>query len=265
MNNLGGMISVRACNLFTGDKIRVPLPAGLDIYLTGIKTHDSEIRLTRFLLSGAPEFGSANVAIDCGAHLGFYSLVLSSCFNKVVCFEPSPRIGKLLQSNTIGKANVTVVRAMLADKEDSSPFFVYPVKYSEYNTGESSAIEDGFESRIETVTVPSTTLDIYCTQHEVIPSLIKIDVEGGELRLLEGARKVLQDHAPIIVIELRRVKFDLLYGPVVEFLEGIGYSAYRITREGSLILIDDVKQWITNLKDESDNLAFSKRPVPKKS
>lgn len=256
LNSLGGVISDRSCLLFTDDKIHVPLPAGLDIYLTGIKTHSSEIRLTRFLLQ-ITRSNHDDFAIDCGAHLGYYTLILSHRFKNVIGFEPSPVISKILVRNTAERDNVTVVKAMLADIDASAPFFVYPVKHSEYNTGESRAIEDGFQDRVQTVIVPSITLDDYCSQHAVIPSLIKIDVEGGELKLLTGGASTIQNHRPLIVIEMRKDKFELLYQPVVELLSNLGYSASRISESGSLTAIEDVRQWITDLKDESDNLVFS--------
>ena len=268
LNKLGGSISERYCDLFTGDKVCVPLPAGLDIYLTGIKTHDSEIRLTRYLLNYKSEAdpNQVHVAVDCGAHLGYYSLVLSSCFDKVVSFEPSPTIGKLLLRNTIDKSNVTCINAMLSDQEGMTSFYVYPVKYSEYNTGEFNAIETGFEDKVKTQTVQSVTLDNHWGKEVEPPSLIKIDVEGGELKLLKGAIRILQNHAPVIAIEFRQEKFDLLYQPIVEFLTDIGYSGHRINDEGKLILLDDVRGWIVGLKDESDNLVFSMRsPEPQGS
>src|SRR5215831_5359470 len=40
---------------FFGAKMKVALPAAIDIYITGGKTHDSEIRLTRFLIKNLKE------------------------------------------------------------------------------------------------------------------------------------------------------------------------------------------------------------------
>jgi len=146
---------------------------------------------------------------------------------------------------------------MLGDVEGEMPFFVYPVRYSEFNTGEFSAIEEGLESKVRTVTVTTTTIDSYCAGNGLIPSLINIDVEGGELKLLKGAKNTLKEYGPVIVIELRREKYSTLYQPVVELLTELGYLAHCITKDGGLESIQNVKQWISDLSEESDNLAFS--------
>lgn len=59
---------IKTTTLFYGKKMKVALPASTDIYLTGGKSHDSEIRLARFLiqnLSGEEHF------LDIGAHYGY--------------------------------------------------------------------------------------------------------------------------------------------------------------------------------------------------
>lgn len=58
--------------LFTGDPIYVHLPSSTDIYLTGCKSHRSELKLSRFLLH---HLNPGDAFIDIGAHCGFYSLV----------------------------------------------------------------------------------------------------------------------------------------------------------------------------------------------
>jgi len=60
--------------LFFGKKITVTLPAGSDIYLTGGKAHDSEIRLTKFILKNLAQ---DDVFIDVGAHFGFFTRLAS--------------------------------------------------------------------------------------------------------------------------------------------------------------------------------------------
>lgn len=60
--------------IFTGDIMALPLPAGLDLYLMGLKVHDSEIRLVRYLFS---TIKTGDIVIDSGAHVGYYSIILS--------------------------------------------------------------------------------------------------------------------------------------------------------------------------------------------
>jgi hypothetical protein len=41
------------------------------------------------------------------------------------------------------------------------------------------------------ITVPTTSLDVFCDTHQLQPDVIKIDVEGEELEVLRGARRTL--------------------------------------------------------------------------
>jgi hypothetical protein len=63
-------------NTFFDRHMLIRFPAGTDIYLTGGKTDDAELRLTRFLFS---ELGPGDQFIDIGAHFGYYSLLASTC------------------------------------------------------------------------------------------------------------------------------------------------------------------------------------------
>jgi hypothetical protein len=66
---------------------------------------------------------------------------------------------------------------------------------------------------------PSVTLDKFCLSHRP-PTLIKIDVEGGELEVLRGAREALVHHKPVLVIELHdEDRISAMYN----FLVPLGY------------------------------------------
>ena len=62
-------------NILTGHKMKLLLPAGMDIYLFGCKTHASEIRLSKFLCKNLLP---GQVFYDVGAHFGFYSLLAAA-------------------------------------------------------------------------------------------------------------------------------------------------------------------------------------------
>ena len=70
---------------------------------------------------------------------------------------------------------------------------------------------------------------------EVAPSLIKIDVEGAELAVLEGGRDVLASNRPLVIFE-HVAEAAALYGADSEstwdLLNDLGYRIYAITGEG---------------------------------
>src|SRR5690606_1029921 len=63
-------------DIFSGGQMRIALPASTDIYLTGGKSHDSEIRLARLMMQ---ELTAESVYIDIGAHYGYFSIIAAEC------------------------------------------------------------------------------------------------------------------------------------------------------------------------------------------
>jgi FkbM family methyltransferase len=75
------------------------------------------------------------------------------------------------------------------------------------------------------VAVEVTTLDAFFDEHERVPSFLKIDVEGHELAVLTGARRLLEQHRPTILVECEaRHRADGDVRPVFELLQSLGYE-----------------------------------------
>ena len=109
------------------------LPAATDIYLTGGKTHPSEIRLTKFLIQHLKE---GNTFFDVGAHFGYFSLLAAKCIGtkgKILAFEPSKSTFELLQKNTAAHPNIRIFNNAVSDSSEIISFYEFPVLYSEYN------------------------------------------------------------------------------------------------------------------------------------
>jgi FkbM family methyltransferase len=234
--------------------MNVPLPAGLDLYLTGIKSHSSEQRLTAYLLKALRQ---GIVAIDAGAHLGYYSLIMHHCMGpagRVLAFEPSAQIYPWLVRNTQVHAGIQTVQMMLGVREGTTAYHEFDLLHSESSTGQPGiALQREHQERM----VPVTTLGAYCRAHGIRPSFIKIDVEGGELQVLQGAGDVLAD-VGAVVAEMRKEDFDQRYAPVEELMREYLFQPYRIDDEGDLHALDDVREHLMQLSEESDNLVFSK-------
>lgn len=243
------------CTLFTGDKIQVLLPAGLDLYLTGVKSHSSELRLTHYILT---TLKSGDVAIDAGAHFGYFTMVMAACVSgegMVVAFEPSTKAGEYLRKNTLHKVQVRTEQVMLSASKGESTFHEFPLRYSEFNTSIQRVSEKTMPSKSRVVKM--TSLDDYCRENDIMPVFIKIDVEGGEYNILKGAVHTLEE-VKTIAMELRQKDYDVLYAPALTLLEQAGFTAFRIDDQGSLSRLQDVSDYIANLQEESDNVIFKR-------
>src|SRR5690606_8834209 len=83
---------------FFGARMQLLLPAATDVYLTGGKTHDSEIRLSRFLIN---RLKPGDSFVDVGAHFGFFTLLaahLAGSDGRVWAFEAAPRNFHILEA-----------------------------------------------------------------------------------------------------------------------------------------------------------------------
>ena len=244
-------VAVRA-RAFYGADLRVPLPAGLDIYLTGLKAHDSEMRLTRYLI-GLLRPGMS--AIDAGAHLGYYALLMARCVGpagRVAAFEPSRSMATWLGKNTAGFPQLNVEPRALGQPGQTAVFYEYAAKYSEYNTTvHVHEVPVRMQRQIAMI-----DLDSYCNRYRLRPDLIKIDVEGGEHDVILGGSQLLIEQSPVVVIELRIDQYHDLYRRVVEEMRGMGYQACRIDRQGQLIPETDVHGALIASGLESDNFVF---------
>ena len=119
-----------------------------------------------------------DLAIDCGAHRGIVTNYLKTRFTHVVSIEPSELADK------ISGDNVTVVKKALGDK-----FTRVGMEHGKHNTGQRHVV---LGSQYEMITLDSL---------ELVPDFIKIDVEGFEFFLLNGAEKTIRTHKPIIIFE----------------------------------------------------------------
>ena len=138
-----------------------------------------------------------NVAIDCGAHIGVWSKRLSQIFNKVICFEPVPRHRECHKLNCISN-NIELYDVALSNKNLSK----VPMKLNYGNSGKSSMDFEGLKKKVrkneKIINVKTKTLDSYNFKKV---DFIKIDVEGFELFLLEGAKETIKKYKPIIYME----------------------------------------------------------------
>jgi len=177
-----------------------------------------------------------DVAIDIGAHKGAFLYWMQRVVGpsgKVVAFEPQPELAKYL--NTVVAAShlphVTIVNAALSHRsgvmtltregELPSPSARLA---QEVDRDEAIAGHVSFAVRVE-------TLDKCLSKADRPVRLIKCDVEGHELEVFHGARRILEEDRPMLLFECeRRHHQGESIEPVFEFLNRIGYSGLYLDR-----------------------------------
>ncbi|MEX0906735.1 MAG: FkbM family methyltransferase [Gemmatimonadota bacterium] len=131
--------------------------------------------------------------LDIGAHVGYYTLlsaVLAGPRGRVFAFEPNPVNHGFLQRHVAinRHATVSVENAAVSDTSGRASFTFG----SGSGTGHLSANGD--------VDVRTVRIDDFCRDRSVQPGYLKIDVEGAELSVLQGAEETIRAHLPAIFL-----------------------------------------------------------------
>jgi len=255
---------------FFGIPMTVALPSGTDILLNGIKSHDSEIRLSKFLTR---QLQPGQIFIDIGAHHGYYTLLASSLVGqngKVYSVEASRHSFELLQYNTIQYNtiqynsstyhNIKIYHNAASDQLGEIVFYEYPGPYAEYNTMVKGSYDHAiWRSKVEeTVTrVDTIILDNLIEENGISKATIKIDVEGGEYVVLKGlGRSLSHGNFTIIMEYLYSTDTGNFHHRAVTLLKETGYSAHYINAVGELECVENIDDYLRKEKLDSDNLVF---------
>jgi FkbM family methyltransferase len=178
---------------------------------------------------------------DIGAHIGYHSLSFAALVGPsghVVAFEPNPyninRFRKNSQRNPSLAKRITLMTCALSNVDGEASFVFSPEVDSGRSSGshldrihtpERSIAYQSF-SRTTVSTVKADTL----LREECIPppSIVKIDVEGAEVLVLEGSLGMLSTVKPTLFIEIHHVA-TMFYAQ--ELLAGLGYNLKILDEE----------------------------------
>lgn len=197
--------------------------------------------------------------LDIGANVGVYSLLASGIKEaKTIAFEPVPITHSYLKKNTsLNRLNklITPLNIGLADKNEKL-FFT-----ADSDTNNHVILQNNEKS----IEVEVKTLDSIAENIITIDTLIKIDVEGFEIKVLEGAAKTLQNpNLLAVIIELngcgKRYGYD--DAEVDKILVGNGFGKYKynpFTRE--LITITDFHKEKNTLYLKSSRIEYIQKKI----
>lgn len=245
-------VGERTAVLSTGAKMIVDLnPETALYYFLGRMAMPPETFIEK-LFSRALRRG--DVFYDVGANAGFYALFaapLCGPTGMVYAFEPNPTLVRnLLRSiEASGLSGRLAVHAVAVGETDCEAATLYLAPDPQQTGTASLHLHGWLETRVG-LTVAVVSLDTLVSQGKIRPpEVMKIDVEGGELGVLKGARQVLRTNPPrLIVCELMSREVAHPDGPdiyaaastpspfqAMEFMKSYGYEWCRIGPGGQLI------------------------------
>lgn len=176
----------------------------------------------------------ASLVVDAGANIGWYAIRLASIMGaqgRVIAFEPVTETAATLDANIAlnGLADrITVMRAGLSERRGGGEIFL------PQETGHVGAsLQDLHPEEVSRkIAINLTTLDDVLPLSDKSPlDLLKCDVEGAELMVLQGGRSVIERDRPILFLEILR-KWSAAFGyhpnDVIAWARSLGYACWAV-------------------------------------
>lgn len=188
---------------------------------------------------------SNSVFIDVGANIGVYTILAAAKIKKgkIYSFEPIPSVLDILYQNIqINNMHdkVKVLEKVVSDNTGEESFVIQDIsEYSHIASNQTS----------KSVLIPSVKLDDFCRSEKIdFIDVVKIDVEGEELKVLRGLENYLKSGKVGVLI----VEFNS--NQVVDYLKKFKYTVFKINEKLNL---EEIKK-----DDQTLNLiAFLKKDL----
>jgi FkbM family methyltransferase len=192
-------------------------------------------RIAEETVQGEPELAllkelmpDGGTAIDVGANQGFFAYALAAVADRVVAFEPNPDYALFSRIMLRGKAEVH--RLAISNKAGRATFHV-PISKEGVVLHLAGSLDETHTRLFETVRhyeVEIRTLDEFGFTNV---GFIKVDVEGTERDVLDGARTIILRDRPALVLELLSGTHADPGAVTKSICDDFGYDAYLVTRE----------------------------------
>jgi FkbM family methyltransferase len=184
--------------------------------------------------------------VDIGANVGAYSALAADIVGPsghVYAFEPAPENAAKLRERFVTVSQVSIIEAAVGDVSRTVRLYLDAENPTQHSLGSHNVGRGG-----GAVKVQQRALDDVKGLRP--PDVIKIDAQGGELRVLQGARHVLESARPFIVFELWPYGLKNLRADPADLLAELkpaGYTLFKLALNG-------------RLKDEKQIVNFLARP-----
>jgi len=176
-----------------------------------------------------------DIFLDVGANIGLYTLIAANCVGvtgHVYAFEPTEKTYQRLVEN-VGLndlRNVTCLMTALSDKAGEFPLFTMQNEFDAWN---SFAHPQNEKNEFHESMAVCERLDDFASKHELAGriNMLKIDVEGWESKVIQGAEQVLlAKNSPVLQVEFTDEAAQAAgssCNALYRQLQELGYKMYR--------------------------------------
>ncbi len=202
-------------------RVRDSLPGKLQVpvkywYSRFTRTLEPEMALLPLLVARGDH------AIDVGGNFGAYAFRLVRLGARVAVFEPNPLCSQALSLWAAAQSGVAVHPVALSSHAGDADL-VIPVDAAGVEHDASASIESIRTVRGRHQRVPIRTLDSFGYRRT---ALIKIDVEGHEASVLDGALGTIAASQPAMIIEIEQRHLSRPIAAVFDQVRALGYRGY---------------------------------------
>lgn len=162
------------------------------------------------------------VTVDVGANRGLYTRELARYSKRVHAFEPTRQMADLLRRTSA--SNVEVHEIAVSDSDGVATLSV-PLDGQEA-VHSLASIEQRDDARDCTTEVVRTARLDNVVHDDV--AFVKVDVEGHELRVLNGATGLIERSRPVFLVEAEERHHQATTGAVFEFFRGRDYQGFFV-------------------------------------
>ncbi len=171
--------------------------------------------------------------VDVGAHIGLYTIpaaLVMQHTGRVIAFEPGKKNHEVLLRHIAMNDvhNVCSYNCLLGDEEKTVSFYEDVVSPSAMNSVAKSAKIAQKTDRYVEHKCRQLTLDQICASEDIKPQVVKVDVEGAELFVLHGARKMFSEARPLVFLSIHPGRMSLLGHCPEDILRFIGSVDYEV-------------------------------------
>uniref|UniRef100_A0A7V6CEM5 FkbM family methyltransferase n=1 Tax=Thermodesulfobacterium geofontis TaxID=1295609 RepID=A0A7V6CEM5_9BACT len=213
-----------------------------------------EYKLTKFLIK---YFKSNDVFYDIGGSFGFYTYLALEFCKEVHYFEPVPFVFEIVKYNLKNESRVTLNNVAIGKSNKIAWLYIL-----NSNTSRSTIVKNSEKLHsYKKIEIKVISLEEYIHQTSSKPTIIKLDVEGAELEVIEGAINFFKNESPLIIMEVHNKNYAGESSiNAVEKLISLNYKPYCIDLEGRLNEIKgDLMDVLVKENLEVDNFVFMKQ------
>lgn len=162
--------------------------------------------------------------VDIGSNYGWHSIMASKMCNNIHSFEPQKLMyeiqKKTLLKNSL-KEKIHLYNTAIGETEKETQMNQIDYDSDNINIGDLSIGIGGEKIKVK-------TLDSYNIERV---DIIKIDVQGYEKMVLQGSLKVIENHRPLLIVEVEEfqlLKFNYNSSDLFNMIRGLGYEIYLL-------------------------------------